>query len=193
MGCDICDTSVLFQRPGTYGVCRNCGAEYGWLEVNASELTKLVNDYALLTIDADEPEERFLVRQRRLEEKRAELQDFLWANRYGIRNAALMTQRSRECAEDSERWAEAHIEDGVITIRVPTSVLPDALEQNPRDDSYYNVTITNVDGFARDVVRELNSEAEDGTTAIHEMFDRAMACAIENGSEHIDIDEKEKQ
>jgi hypothetical protein len=90
----------------------------------------------------------------------------------------------------NERWAEAYIEDGVIIIRVPVSVLPYALAQNPRGDSCYNVTVNDAAGFAADVVRELNAEAEDGTTAIHEMLDRAMACAIDNGSEHVEVDER---
>lgn len=86
--------------------------------------------------------------------------------------------------EVSARWAEANIEDWAIVIRVPVSVLPAALEQNPRDDSYRGSLITNLEGFARDVVRELNREEEDGTTPIHLLFDKAMAEAIEQGSLH---------
>lgn len=107
MSCDICDTNMLFQRPGTYGVCRNCGAEYGWLEVDVAELRELVDGYALLTIDADEPEDGFLLRQRRLKEKGDELQAFLWANRYGIRNAAILAERARVDAEAREAEALA--------------------------------------------------------------------------------------
>lgn len=103
MSCDICDTNVLFQRPGSYGVCRNCGAEYGWLEVDTDELRALVDEYARLTIDADEPEDGFLLRQRRLDEKRKELREFLWANRYGIRNAAILAERARKADEARER------------------------------------------------------------------------------------------
>jgi hypothetical protein len=83
-----------------------------------------------------------------------------------------------------KQWAEARIEKGLIVIRVPVSVLPAALKQNPRDDSYSDYAITNPMGFARDVVRELNREAEDGTTPVHLLFDRAMAEAIDQGSEH---------
>jgi hypothetical protein len=44
-------------------------------------------------------------------------------------------------------WAEAYIENDEIVIRVPVSVLPGALKQNPRDDSYSSCTINsaNVD------------------------------------------------
>ncbi len=95
----------------------------------------------------------------------------------------------------SPRWSEAHAEifrgEPVIVIRVPFSVLPDALEQNPRDGSYVGGKVTSVQGFANEVVRELNAEAEDGTTPIHELFDRAMAAAIENGSEWYEFPERD--
>lgn len=103
MSCDICYINELFQRPGSYSTCRNCGEEYGWIEVDVSELRALVEEYARLTIDADEPEEGFLLRQRRLEEAGVELQKFLWKNRYGIRNAAIEAERAREAREARER------------------------------------------------------------------------------------------
>ena len=87
------------------------------------------------------------------------------------------------------RWAEAHIENGEIVIRVAIDVLPGALKQNPRDDSYYSCKVTDLAGFAKDVVHALNSEAEDGTTPIHSLFDSAMAEAIDQGSMHVEYKE----
>ena len=84
----------------------------------------------------------------------------------------------------TKRWAEATIEGDIIVIRIPASVLPDALEQNPRAD-WSGWSVTDVPGFARDVVRELNRKEEDGSTPIHLLFDRAMAEAIEQGSGHV--------
>lgn len=99
-------------------------------------------------------------------------------------------------ADIKTKWAEACIEnhkgEPVIAIRVPVRVLPDALHQNPRDDSCYAVKVVDVPGFAGDVVRELNAEAEDGTTPIHELFDKAMATAIDNGSLACDFTEAAK-
>lgn len=103
MTCDVCDTNVLFQRPGKYAVCRNCGGEYGWLEVDVDEFRALVDNYALLAIEAEEPEDGFLLRQRRLEELGAELRAFLWSNRYGLRNAALLVEQARAETEARER------------------------------------------------------------------------------------------
>lgn len=40
--------------------------------------------------------------------------------------------------------------------------------------------------FAKEVVRELNSEDEEGTTAIHKMFDAAFIEAIEQGAEGVE-------
>ena len=56
------------------------------------------------------------------------------------------------------------------------------MKQNPRVDSYSDVVVTDLAEFARDVVRELNREAEDGTTPIHELLDRALAEAVDQGS-----------
>lgn len=78
--------------------------------------------------------------------------------------------------------AGTRIEGGFIVIRTPIAALPDALKQNPRDDSYHGYSITDANGFAGDVVRELNREAEDGTTPVHLLFDRAMGDAIDDGS-----------
>ncbi|MBI9092598.1 MAG: hypothetical protein JEZ12_25560 [Desulfobacterium sp.] len=41
--------------------------------------------------------------------------------------------------------------------------------------------------FAREIMGELLSEEEDGTTLIHEMFDKAAARAIENGCEGVEF------
>lgn len=87
---------------------------------------------------------------------------------------------------------KACIRRGVIVIRLPVDVLPDALKQNPRDDSYYDTKICDLEEFARDVARELNREAEDGTTPVHLLFDAAMAAAIDNGSVGIDYTKKKK-
>lgn len=94
---------------------------------------------------------------------------------------------SKQAAE--HRWAEAYIENGEIVIRVPISVLPDALKQNPRDDAYSATLIQDLAGFAKDIVHALNDEEEDGTTRIHSLFDAAMAEAIDQGSMHVEYRE----
>lgn len=90
-----------------------------------------------------------------------------------------------------ERWTEAHIADAEIVIRVGISALPTALEANPRDDTYSKCKVTDLPAFAGEVVRKLNSESEDGTTAIHLMLDQAMADAIDDGCDGIEYQEFE--
>lgn len=50
-----------------------------------------------------------------------------------------------------------------------------------------DVKVTDPDEFAKDVVRELESEEEDGTTLVHLMFDKAFRAVVENGGESIYI------
>jgi hypothetical protein len=87
---------------------------------------------------------------------------------------------------------KAVIEDGFIVIRVPVTALPVIVEGawatnnlNPR------YKITDADAFARDLVNELNSEAEDGTTRVHTMLDKAIEEAINQGA--FGIEEHEQQ
>lgn len=50
--------------------------------------------------------------------------------------------------------------------------------------------ITDINTFAKDLVTELTSEDEEGTTLVHQMLDTAANNAFENGSAGmIDIDE----
>jgi len=77
---------------------------------------------------------------------------------------------------------ETHNGERVIVIRVPVDALEQAMRENPRDDSYYDVKVTDAAEFAADVVRELNREEEDGTTPVHLLFDKALAAAVDNGS-----------
>lgn len=81
---------------------------------------------------------------------------------------------------------------GSIVIRVPLSTLPQVLEgawAAGGIDTRYK--ITNIDEFAADLVGELNREEEDGTTRIHQMFDKAIDEAIGQGA--FGIEEHEDQ
>jgi hypothetical protein len=48
------------------------------------------------------------------------------------------------------------------------------------------IKITDSKIFAKELVRTLNDEEEDGTTAIHRMIDSAIFKAYENGAEGIE-------
>lgn len=91
-----------------------------------------------------------------------------------------------------ENGGEAIIEDGAIVIRVSLDALPMVLEgawAMAKFDTRYK--ITDVGEFAKELVYALNREDEQGTTAIHKLFDQAILDAIEQGA--FGIDEHEDQ
>lgn len=82
------------------------------------------------------------------------------------------------------RSGEAVLDGEWIVIRVAVAALPTALSAMPGFDwDGEGIRVCDAQQFARDVVNELNREEEDGTTPIHEAFDKAMLGAVENGSE----------
>lgn len=82
---------------------------------------------------------------------------------------------------------QAVIENGEIIIRVPFVSLPMVVEGawalNALDMRF---KLTDTALFARDLVRALNSEDEQGTTMVHKMFDAAINEALEQGAEGIE-------
>lgn len=83
------------------------------------------------------------------------------------------------------------IEGDAIVIRLPIDVVPVCVDTawargfgDPTGKHEW--AITNPEGFAADVVRELNREEEDGTTPVHKLFDEVLAEAIEQGSQHVE-------
>lgn len=92
----------------------------------------------------------------------------------------------------NENGGQAIIEDGSIVIRVSLDALPMVLEgawAMRKFDTRYK--ITDASEFAKELTRALNREDEQGTTAIHEMFDQAIIDCLENGA--FGIDEHEDQ
>jgi hypothetical protein len=82
-----------------------------------------------------------------------------------------------------DNGGKAVIEDGAIVIRVSLDALPMVLEgawTMGKFDTRYK--ITDAGEFARELMRALNSEDEQGTTAIHKLFDQAILEAIERGA-----------
>jgi hypothetical protein len=77
------------------------------------------------------------------------------------------------------------IEDGDLVIRIGTRTLAWSLEHHPdllneRAEPTYKVS--DEAEFAKDVLRELEREEEDGTTLVHLMLDKATKEALEQGS-----------
>src|ERR1700722_4813517 len=88
---------------------------------------------------------------------------------------------------DLKHSGQAVIEDGSIVIRVALSALPMVVEGSWASGALdTRWKLTNIDEFAEDLVHELNNEAEDGTTRIHQLFDGAINEALEQGARGIE-------
>jgi hypothetical protein len=81
--------------------------------------------------------------------------------------------------------SEAKLSKKYITIKIPISLLAEeyVIPSELLDDDFKpNFKISNLEEFAKDLVAELNREAEDGSTPITDLMDSAYLCAVENGS-----------
>lgn len=80
--------------------------------------------------------------------------------------------------------------DGRLVISIGVDALMAAVrgsrpwEEQEEDGRGY--AISDVDGFADDILRELEHEEEDGTTLVHIAIDAAIARALDQGSLNID-------
>ena len=79
------------------------------------------------------------------------------------------------------------IDDGRLVISIGVDVLCFAAESCARfydgEVDKYTLKITNKAMFARDVLRMLEREQEDGTTPVHTLLDNAFEAAVDDGCE----------
>lgn len=93
----------------------------------------------------------------------------------------------------SEDDGRAVIEDGAIVIRLPIANLPVIVDAGWAGGKIEpRMKVTDAEEFAKELVRALNDEEEDGTTRIHLMFDAALEFAFEQGAEGIEIHENQE-
>ena len=108
-------------------------------------------------------------------------------------NAALAEPQPAASAEDvreDEIPLECALVDGSIRVCIGTTILAFATENCPelwdsdRDCGRYRVT--DHAAFAKEVVRELNHEAEDGSTPLTRLLNKCVVEAIEQGAEGVE-------
>ena len=84
------------------------------------------------------------------------------------------------------------IDSDAIVIRLPLSTLPVVVHSAPwnMDENGDPIAVVaDAVVLASEVVRELKCEEEDGTTLVHEMFDKAIERAFETGAEGFRYDD----
>ena len=93
----------------------------------------------------------------------------------------------------TEEYKVAYIDGDDIVIRIAIDALPiayeGAIELGAVAPGY---KITDARKFAKEVINALVDEDEQGTTAVHRLFDKAMEDAIENGAEGVEEVEDEE-
>jgi hypothetical protein len=82
---------------------------------------------------------------------------------------------------------QAVIENGSIVIRIAIDTLPQIVEGSWASGNLdIRLKVTDKEAFAKSLVAELNDEDELGTTLAHEMFDKAINNASEQGADGIE-------
>lgn len=71
---------------------------------------------------------------------------------------------------------------GNIVIVIPEASLAEALTA-VEDERGAIASISDLDKFADEVVRELKREEENGDTVLHQAMDAALLAAVENGAD----------
>lgn len=97
-------------------------------------------------------------------------------------------------SDNRQQGLSIEIADGRLCISIGVSALCHAATSGPYFDSIcaesdQEITITDEDVFAKEIVRELHQEEENGTTLVHLMLDKAAERAVESGAEGIEIPE----
>jgi hypothetical protein len=94
--------------------------------------------------------------------------------------------------EDPEVGMSVRLTDRDIVITLPVLTLEFAVPY-ALDSAEERWKVTDAQAFARDVVRELHNEQEDGTTIVAEMFDEVFRRALEQGGEGVDFNMPEPE
>lgn len=95
----------------------------------------------------------------------------------------------------SKKSLSVKIARGVLRIEIGVTTLKKVAENHPK---YWQPTIdktaivvSDPALFAAEVLRALQDEDEEGTTAVHRLFDAAISAVSESGGEGLDVDAME--
>ena len=83
---------------------------------------------------------------------------------------------------------KTELKDGQLVISIGVDTLCYAVSEG-RSYGMGEISISDNDVFAGELLHILNDESEDGSTVVHRMFDDAASQAIENGAEGAEYDD----
>lgn len=127
----------------------------------------------------------FMMTSDSLDEVAAMLRRRIIANTYVAKHVATAVAPPRE------QGLAVEIIDGRLFVSIGVDALMVAVKGGPtwsdQEEEERGWVISDPDGFAADIVHELEDEEEDGTTLVHVMLDAAIERAVEQGSLNIDF------
>jgi hypothetical protein len=85
-----------------------------------------------------------------------------------------------------DRPLEVSVDAGMVTITIGVALL--AKTCNPDHMDLPPIEITDTHLFQKSLHTALTREEEDGTTVVHEMFDKALRYIVENGEEGLKLE-----
>lgn len=91
-----------------------------------------------------------------------------------------------KAGDDGRPGLKAEIRGGELVISIPVETLCFAVMQR---DSMGGLRVVDRDEFAKDILRELWREEEDGSTLLHHLFDKAATEAANQGSLGLEDDQ----
>lgn len=96
-------------------------------------------------------------------------------------------------------YLHAKIKDGMVVVAIGIDTLkfaaehcPDVIDY-PGEHDYPFAKITDADEFAKEVVRALQHEEEDGSGPMSDLFDKMIVAAMDDGADGVDYDFKPKR
>jgi hypothetical protein len=84
--------------------------------------------------------------------------------------------------DNPDQPLQVEVKNKVLSISIGVNTLVFVYKHKPRTVEEKEFSITNIDGFAKDVANELHKEEEDGSTPVHLLLDKAIEAATINGS-----------
>lgn len=90
--------------------------------------------------------------------------------------------------KNKDQVLKCEIVNDVLTISIGVSTLCFAVQNS---DDWDGGEITNEAEFAKDILEELESESENGTTPVHSLLDTAANNAADSGSEWVKLEDEE--
>lgn len=91
-------------------------------------------------------------------------------------------------SKTTQQHLQVGIKAGRLEISIGIETLMHAVKAGPVGEAIPHLRVTDAQAYAREIVRALKDESEDGTTVVHRMLDAAAMEAIDQGAEGVETE-----